>query len=270
LEKIGFLDEGFFMYFEEADWCARARAAGYRVVYIPQATAIHDESAIAVQGSFTYLRRFHTGRWRYLIKHFDPDEIISGTFPAEEQWLLNTPAKECLALKQVYRTIHTGLNGIIRRRVVDGGSEVSTGKRSKLESGLLSLRQRAISQASAQQDVEKLEIAARIQETSFESPVPIFGFLIARLRSIWANIAAREQAKTFTIQQSAFNEQLLKELEEMRGRLAKLELDLVTHDQKQVILKRQQAEMGAALSLARKRLKSIELRLGRIADSQQN
>jgi len=33
LAAVGLLDETFFAYHEEVDWCARARAAGWRVVY---------------------------------------------------------------------------------------------------------------------------------------------------------------------------------------------------------------------------------------------
>src|SRR5207302_7257086 len=45
LEQVGGLDEGFFLYFEETDLCQRARDAGWRVRYLPGATAVHRESA---------------------------------------------------------------------------------------------------------------------------------------------------------------------------------------------------------------------------------
>jgi len=41
LEKVGLLDESFFGYHEDVDWCLRARAAGYRVVYAGAAAIIH-------------------------------------------------------------------------------------------------------------------------------------------------------------------------------------------------------------------------------------
>lgn len=40
-EMIGLLDEQFFIYFEETDWCARAKKAGWTVVYQPGFTVIH-------------------------------------------------------------------------------------------------------------------------------------------------------------------------------------------------------------------------------------
>ncbi len=41
VNKIGLLDERFFMYFEDADWCRRFRAAGYDIVYLPEAKMYH-------------------------------------------------------------------------------------------------------------------------------------------------------------------------------------------------------------------------------------
>jgi len=41
VEKIGLLDEEFFLYYEDADWCLRAKKAGYRVVYVPGAKIWH-------------------------------------------------------------------------------------------------------------------------------------------------------------------------------------------------------------------------------------
>jgi GT2 family glycosyltransferase len=41
IETVGVLDERFFAYWEEAEWCARARAAGFRVVHLPAARVWH-------------------------------------------------------------------------------------------------------------------------------------------------------------------------------------------------------------------------------------
>ncbi len=41
VRQIGGLDERFFMYSEEMDWCLRAKRAGWHVVYLPQAAIIH-------------------------------------------------------------------------------------------------------------------------------------------------------------------------------------------------------------------------------------
>jgi hypothetical protein len=41
VDKIGFWDERFFMYFEDSDWCRRVRANGLKVIYLPTAKMIH-------------------------------------------------------------------------------------------------------------------------------------------------------------------------------------------------------------------------------------
>jgi GT2 family glycosyltransferase len=41
VEQIGYLDEDFFAYQEDADYCFRARQAGWRVFYYPEAQVIH-------------------------------------------------------------------------------------------------------------------------------------------------------------------------------------------------------------------------------------
>jgi hypothetical protein len=41
IEQVGLLDDRFFMYFEDNDWCLRMRQAGWKVVYYPQAHIVH-------------------------------------------------------------------------------------------------------------------------------------------------------------------------------------------------------------------------------------
>ena len=41
LQKVGLLDERFFMYFEDIDWCRRFWEKGYKVVYLPTAKMKH-------------------------------------------------------------------------------------------------------------------------------------------------------------------------------------------------------------------------------------
>jgi hypothetical protein len=47
VERIGLLDESYFMYSEDADWCMRARRAGFRVMYEPRARVWHKVSVSA-------------------------------------------------------------------------------------------------------------------------------------------------------------------------------------------------------------------------------
>jgi len=41
IRQIGPLDEGYFLFLEETDWCLRAQRAGWKMVLVPQAKAVH-------------------------------------------------------------------------------------------------------------------------------------------------------------------------------------------------------------------------------------
>jgi len=45
MQEIGLLDERFFMYYEDVDFCFRSQLAGYKVYYTPEAIAYHKISA---------------------------------------------------------------------------------------------------------------------------------------------------------------------------------------------------------------------------------
>lgn len=45
IKKIGMLDERYFCYWEETDFCFRAKSAGYKVAYVPEAKIWHKVSA---------------------------------------------------------------------------------------------------------------------------------------------------------------------------------------------------------------------------------
>lgn len=71
-EQVGPLDERFFLYFEETDWCLRAARAGWRAAYVPQAQVVHRGG----QSSGRDLRQRHiqflASKRRFYRKHFGP------------------------------------------------------------------------------------------------------------------------------------------------------------------------------------------------------
>lgn len=84
-EQIGGLDEGFFMYSEELDWCHRAKDAGWRIAYQPAAEIIHFEGKSSEQARARRDIAFFTSRVRYTRKYH-------GSFWAQllRLWLLTT------------------------------------------------------------------------------------------------------------------------------------------------------------------------------------
>ena len=41
IDDVGFMDERFFMYWEDVDWCKCMWHSGWKVVYFPQASIVH-------------------------------------------------------------------------------------------------------------------------------------------------------------------------------------------------------------------------------------
>jgi len=76
LEQVGFMDEHFFLYFEDTDWCKRFWNAGFRVSYVPQAKVfhIHMRDSARRMGIFSLFdpltRRHIASGIRYFIKHW--------------------------------------------------------------------------------------------------------------------------------------------------------------------------------------------------------
>lgn len=62
-EKVGLLDEAYFMYTEDVDYCFRAKNSGFRVVFVPEAKIWHKISAssggAAVAGGLTPFKITH-------------------------------------------------------------------------------------------------------------------------------------------------------------------------------------------------------------------
>ncbi len=67
---IGLLDEDFFMYGEDLDYCWRAKFAGYKVWYCPKAQALHYKGESSKKIPFLALRWFHDSMWIFYRKHY--------------------------------------------------------------------------------------------------------------------------------------------------------------------------------------------------------
>lgn len=84
LEQVGPLDEGYFLYFEEVDFCCRVRDAGWQVWYAPEARILHLEGAAT--GIRTVAKRrpayWYDSRRRFFVKHHG----IIGLLAADLLW----------------------------------------------------------------------------------------------------------------------------------------------------------------------------------------
>jgi len=50
MDKVGVLDERYFLYFEDTDWCRRFWKAGWRVVYLADAEMVHYHERLSARG----------------------------------------------------------------------------------------------------------------------------------------------------------------------------------------------------------------------------
>lgn len=63
--SVGLLDEGYFMYWEDADWCCRASKRGYSVMYEPALVVTHHQGASSSDRWVATTISFHRSALRY-------------------------------------------------------------------------------------------------------------------------------------------------------------------------------------------------------------
>jgi GT2 family glycosyltransferase len=68
LEKVGPLDEGYFLHCEDLDWCARFRQAGFAVLFVPDVAIVHVKGASSRGRPVRVLWHMHRGMVRYYRK----------------------------------------------------------------------------------------------------------------------------------------------------------------------------------------------------------
>lgn len=72
LDKVGLLDEAFFMYGEDIDLSWRIIQGGYKNYYFPQTTIIHYKGESTKKGSLNYVFVFYNAMIIFATKHFSP------------------------------------------------------------------------------------------------------------------------------------------------------------------------------------------------------
>lgn len=69
-DEIGLFDESFFMYLEDIDFCVRAKQEGYKIVFCPSATVIHEGGASSKNKDKINHKAWSDSRRYYFKKHF--------------------------------------------------------------------------------------------------------------------------------------------------------------------------------------------------------
>lgn len=86
IKDIGWMDQDYFLYFEEVDFCRCARQAGWECWYVPESRVLHLEGAST--GIRTAARRraryWYDSRRRFFVKHYG----IAGLAAADMLWAI--------------------------------------------------------------------------------------------------------------------------------------------------------------------------------------
>jgi N-acetylglucosaminyl-diphospho-decaprenol L-rhamnosyltransferase len=80
MEAVGLLDEQYFLYAEELDWCFRVRQAGWRVYALPGVEMLHYQGQSSAQMSDFSLMHLVETRLRYYRKHHGLASALATSF----------------------------------------------------------------------------------------------------------------------------------------------------------------------------------------------
>ena len=102
LEQVGLMDERFFLYYEETDWCYRTRRAGWKVYFTPDAEIIH----YGEQATGRELARMTLIQHQSLLKYF-----------RKHHGRASAAVVRGLSIVEIgLRVVYWSLSGLIRRR----------------------------------------------------------------------------------------------------------------------------------------------------------
>lgn len=69
IAETGMLDKNYFMYYEETDWCARVKKAGYLIKYVPKAKIWHKIEAFKKRTDGPHIYRMTRNRFLFMKKN---------------------------------------------------------------------------------------------------------------------------------------------------------------------------------------------------------
>jgi len=76
LAQIGLFDEDFFAYYEDVDLTTRARLAGWKCMYIPEAVVYHKHSGTSIKDSPFKMYFGTRNKYYYIIKNLPTDIVL--------------------------------------------------------------------------------------------------------------------------------------------------------------------------------------------------
>jgi hypothetical protein len=167
---IGAFDADFYpAYYEEADYCYRARQRNWGVLYVPAARVRHLQASQAWRDDpLLHWTQQHRSRYRFAAKHLSGDALAAfltaeRTAVAVEEWFDQAMGR-VLAARQTLR----GLDALDQRRCTDLGAPLAEADKRRLQVHLADISQagmrRAVAYVQADLARKEAELEARREE----------------------------------------------------------------------------------------------------------
>jgi GT2 family glycosyltransferase len=77
MEQVGLLDERFFIYGEDVDWCKRFNDGGWKVVFFSDAEALHYGGASSANAPIRFDIEMQRASYQYWTKHHSRVEAVT-------------------------------------------------------------------------------------------------------------------------------------------------------------------------------------------------
>ena len=102
ISQVGLLDEQFYMYYEDVDWCFRIKKRGWRIYFFPLAEIVHYGRQSAKSAMSRMVIQGYKSRHKFFRKHYG---ILS-------EWIVKQMDLFGLLLKTLYRTATLCINSM--------------------------------------------------------------------------------------------------------------------------------------------------------------
>jgi GT2 family glycosyltransferase len=77
IAQVGGMDEAFFMFNEDVDWCRRMKSAGWAVTFVPEARVVHHVGASRSKVAAKVILERHRGMIHYFHKHHPAHPVVA-------------------------------------------------------------------------------------------------------------------------------------------------------------------------------------------------
>jgi len=282
LDHVGLMDERFFPgYYEDTDFCLRARKAGFRIQYVPDAVVIHHVSASTRQHWVRRRFYYYRNRLLFLFKHLSPSQILAEFIPAERERVLLLPqgelragrvalteilamwplvARELLAsantsgdVENLLDALRMSRGSIARQQGSDSAFSIPLPGKARGSEAVID--QHGLTNALT----DELEALWEVREHPFSSPVPIIGPWIVAFRNLWNSVATRWYVRPLLSQQVQFNGALVRALTKFDAQYQNLNAHYWDNDALLALLAERCGMLTARITELESRLAQLEL-----------